>query len=62
MKLGALEDRYVAFFGPQFPPEGAIPAKPYILRYAAASLDAVTEDGPEGGRSGESEGGPPTVG
>jgi len=38
-ELGGLEDCYVAFFGPEFPEPGlALAEKPYVLRYAAASL------------------------
>jgi hypothetical protein len=38
-ELGGLEDCYVAFFGPEFPAQGRVPAqRPYVLRYAASSL------------------------
>jgi hypothetical protein len=35
-------DCYVAFFGDEFP-SGAPNQKPYVLRYAASSLDVVSE-------------------
>ena len=38
-ELGEDEDCYVAFFGTAFPPPGIAPRQiPYILRYAASSL------------------------
>jgi hypothetical protein len=38
-ELGGLDDCYVAFFGRDFPDQGAKPRQiPYVLRYAATSL------------------------